>query len=236
MILLIDNYDSFTFNLSRYLQQLGLEVDVVRNDASELTQDLASRYRAIVISPGPKRPDDAGFCLAIVRRWSGILPMLGVCLGHQVICQSFGAKIVRAQRPMHGKKTEMKLRRSPLFEGIPSGLAFGRYHSLVADPNGFPEWLEVIAESPEGEIMATQHREHLTYGVQFHPESVLSTAGHQLLRNFANLAGLPVASEAILSDLLHPKQVDPPGRREDLHLPPEEIHAYHQRYVGDAES
>ena len=225
MILLIDNYDSFTFNLRRYMLQLGLEVEVMRNDAPELLGDLSANYRAIVISPGPKRPEHAGHCLQIVKNWTGRLPMLGVCLGHQVICQTFGASIVRSANPTHGRSTAMELEPSPLFDSIPTGTPFARYHSLVASKQGFPEWLKVTA-SANSEIMAVEHIEHPTYGVQFHPESVLSLDGHRLLQNFAALANLSVKRSVIQLDLLNKEDVLVPEPPEDLHEMPEQIHAF----------
>ncbi len=192
MILLIDNYDSFVFNLRRYLEQLGQVVVVARNDDPVLLEDLSSQYSAIVISPGPKAPSDAGHCLGIVEKWSGILPILGVCLGHQTIYQAFGGEIVKAHKPIHGKSSAIQLEPSRLFDGIEPETHFARYHSLVGSPDSLPDWLKVTAWSePDREIMAVEHREHPTFGVQFHPESVLSPAGHQLLRNFLLSTGQP---------------------------------------------
>lgn len=191
MILLIDNYDSFVFNLRRYLIQLGQEVKVLRHDACELSGDLTKRFTAIVLSPGPKTPQRAGRCLEIVRRYSGSLPIFGVCLGHQVIYEAFGGVVGCGLRPVHGKVSTMRLLPSQLWEGVPEATAFARYHSLVGLQDTLPDCLQVTAWSPEGEVMAVQHRSHSTFGVQFHPESILSLAGHQVLRNFLRCANLP---------------------------------------------
>ena len=277
MLLLIDNYDSFTFNLQRYLVRLGQQVQVVRNDDLRLAAFLgqaavapsgvcdaglqphtayvgsgraralrsspaiSNSYQAaraaplqennyfgfiggigpehptaIVLSPGPKRPSDAGYTLEIIRRFSGELPILGVCLGHQAICEAFGGKIIRGLQPMHGRATPIRLSRSPLFEGLDSStskgptaagstseslIEFARYHSLVADPDSLPSCLQVTAWSTDGQIMAVEHRQHRTYGVQFHPESILSPHGYRLLHNFLKLAGCHVAPQLPASDL-----------------------------------
>lgn len=222
MLLLIDNYDSFVFNLQRYLTQLGQEVCVLRNDAPQLLEDLASEYTAIVISPGPKSPRDAGHCLQVVRKWSGHLPILGVCLGHQVIFEAFGGTIVRAAKPVHGKSSTMHLLTSRLFEGIPSESRFARYHSLIGAADSLPDWLKVIAWSAdEREIMAVEHREHPTFGVQFHPESILSGHGHLLLRNFLHVAGQPDVGPLPKPDLSDPEQANwqAPGEAETLAQP-----------------
>ncbi|MFN3191154.1 MAG: anthranilate synthase component II [Aureliella sp.] len=190
MILLIDNYDSFTFNLRRYLCQLGGRVKVLRNDAPELDEDLSCEYSAIVVSPGPKAPVDAGSCLRLILQWSGKLPILGVCLGHQAIFEAFGGNVVRSNQPIHGRSTPVRIDDSPLFEGIEDGARFARYHSLVCDPNTIPTELRVIATSDEKQVMAIQHHQHATFGVQFHPESILSLDGMRLLRNFLRIAGI----------------------------------------------
>lgn len=210
MILLIDNYDSFTFNLKRYLVQLGQEVTVVRNDAELLRSNLADSHSALVISPGPKTPQAAGMCLSIVAQYSGQLPILGVCLGHQVIYEACGGVVGRALRPTHGSASPMQLLTSPLFAGIESGTVFARYHSLVGLPASLPESLRVIAWSPEREIMAVEHKQHATFGVQFHPESILSLSGHRLMRNFLVAAGLATVDSLPLGDLSDPAQVNPP--------------------------
>lgn len=199
MILLIDNYDSFTYNLVRYLRLLGQEVVVARNDAVELAE-LADRCQALVISPGPKIPAEAGECLAIVRALAGCKPMLGICLGHQVIYEAMGGLVVRAVKPTHGRTTPMQLAETAIFAGIPNQTPFARYHSLIGQPASLPSCLEVIAWSPEQEIMAVAHREFALFGVQFHPESVLSTEGFQLLANFLRIAGLPTPTTLPTND------------------------------------
>jgi len=184
MILMIDNYDSFTWNLVQYLEELGEEVRVARNDALDCDGIEALRPEAIVISPGPKRPDDAGVSLAAVRRFSGRLPILGVCLGHQAIGQAFGGRVVRAPTLMHGKTSPIRHDGRTLFQGLPNPFTATRYHSLVLDPGSVPADLDVSATTPDGVIMGLRHRRHRTEGVQFHPESVLTEAGRPLLKNF----------------------------------------------------
>ena len=190
MILLIDNYESFVYNLDRYLQRLGQKTLVVRSDA--ITVEAISRLSldAIVISPGPKSPDEAGCSMEVVRRLSGHTPILGVCLGHQAIGQAFGGHIVRAQAPMHGKSSVIRHDGSPLFHDIPSRFQVGRYHSLVIEPASLPSTLVATAWADDGTIMAVQHVEYPVFGVQFHPESILTVAGYQVLANFLSLAGL----------------------------------------------
>ena len=190
MILLIDNYDSFVYNLDRYLQRLGQRTLVVRSDA--ITVDALGRLSldAIVISPGPKSPDEAGCSMEVVRRMSGQTPILGVCLGHQAIGQAFGGRIVRAHAPMHGKSCMIVHDESPLFDDIPTRFQVGRYHSLIIEPASLPDSILATAWADDGTIMAIQHRLHPVYGVQFHPESILTTAGYQVLANFLVLAGL----------------------------------------------
>ncbi|MFT5429862.1 MAG: anthranilate synthase/aminodeoxychorismate synthase-like glutamine amidotransferase [Myxococcota bacterium] len=188
-LLMIDNYDSFTFNLVQYFGVLGAEVEVVRNDAIELDEIAAKKPDALVISPGPCTPSDAGVSVAAVRRYSGELPILGVCLGHQSIAVAFGATIVRAGRIMHGKTSPVNHDNENVFKGLPDGFAATRYHSLVADPATIPDVLTVTARSADdGEIMGLVHRTHPTYGIQFHPESILTTSGMDLLANFLRLA------------------------------------------------
>lgn len=227
MILLIDNYDSFTFNLQRYLVRLGEQVTVVRNDDIRLSEAIAEdscaltepwlalpgNPRAVVLSPGPKRPGDAGVCLELVRRLSGKLPILGVCLGHQVICEALGGTIVRARRPVHGLATPMRLGESPLFDGLGNSaddshaVEFARYHSLVAEESTLPACLKVTAWSHDDQIMAVEHRQHATFGVQFHPESILSLQGYRLLQNFLRLAGSQVHPSLPSSDLENERQL-----------------------------
>ena len=210
MILLVDNYDSFVFNLQRYLRQLGQPVQVLRNNDPRLLEDLTRHYSAIVLSPGPKSPREAGHSLAVVQEFSGRIPILGVCLGHQVIYQAFGGRIVRAIQPIHGKSTPLTLAPSRLFEGIPDVAYFARYHSLVGAEDSLPACLKITAWSAEGEIMAVEHREHPTFGVQFHPESVLSLQGHLLLSNFLHCAAIPTLSTLPEPDLENLQQIQPP--------------------------
>lgn len=185
MILVIDNYDSFVYNLARYIVELGFEAEVVRNDQITL-QAIASRgYSHIVISPGPCTPDEAGMCLDVVRHFAGKLPILGVCLGHQVIAQAFGGRIVPAIEPMHGMASVIRRTESARLIGdLPETITVGRYHSLVVSPDGFPEALCVTATSEAGEIMALAHRLYPIFGVQFHPESVLTEHGYAIMDCF----------------------------------------------------
>jgi len=187
MFLLIDNYDSFTYNLWHYLGELGAEVVVKRNDALSVAAALAMRPQGIVISPGPSDPDRAGICLDLVRE-SGNLPTLGVCLGHQVIGQVFGGHVVRAPQPMHGKLSAIRHGGSGVFAGLPNPFEATRYHSLIVDRAGWPNSLTITAETDDGIVMGLQHRERPLHGVQFHPESIASIGGHQLLGNFLRLA------------------------------------------------
>ena len=184
MILVIDNYDSFVHNLARYLRELGWETTVARNDGITLQEIEHLAPSHIVISPGPCTPDEAGISVAAVRRFGGQIPILGVCLGHQCIGQAYGGRVVRAQRPMHGKASRVRHGGGGLFAGLPNPLAAGRYHSLVVDPEGLPAVLKATAFSGEGEIMALQHRRFRVTGLQFHPEAVLTEGGYDLLRNF----------------------------------------------------
>ncbi|EAQ6496076.1 aminodeoxychorismate synthase component 2 [Salmonella enterica subsp. salamae] len=184
MILLIDNYDSFTWNLYQYFCELGAEVQVRRNDALTLARIDALNPQKIVISPGPCTPDDAGISLAVIRHYAGRIPMLGVCLGHQAMAQAFGATVVRAAKVMHGKTSPITHNGQGVFRGLPSPLTVTRYHSLIVDPATLPECFEITAWSETQEIMGIRHREWDLEGVQFHPESILSEQGHALLENF----------------------------------------------------
>ncbi|MBF8464890.1 aminodeoxychorismate synthase component 2 [Klebsiella oxytoca] len=186
MILLIDNYDSFTWNLYQYFCELGAEVQVRRNDELTLAEIVALAPAKIVISPGPCTPNESGISLAVIHHFSGKTPILGVCLGHQAIAQVFGAAIVRAAKVMHGKTSPISHRGQGVFRGLNNPLTVTRYHSLLIDPLTLPECFEVTARSEEGEIMGIRHREFDLEGVQFHPESILSEQGHQLLANFFN--------------------------------------------------
>jgi anthranilate synthase component 2 len=184
VLLLIDNYDSFTYNLAQYLGELGADVHVHRNDAITLEQVAAWRPDNIVISPGPCTPAEAGISVALVQRFAGTIPILGVCLGHQAIGQAYGGRIVRAGRVMHGKLSLVTHRGEGLFSGIKNPLTATRYHSLVIERASLPACLEITAESDDGEIMGVRHREHRVCGVQFHPEAILTEQGHALLQNF----------------------------------------------------
>lgn len=185
MILIIDNYDSFVYNIARYIAELGWPVEVKRNDAVDAARLTA---RAVIISPGPCTPREAGCSLEVIRRWSGRLPILGVCLGHQAIGEAFGGTVARAKRPLHGEASEIIHHGSGVFEGLPNRFLAARYHSLiVTDEDKAPE-LVVTARSDDGEIMGLAHRSHPTFGVQFHPESILTEHGHALLRNFLKAA------------------------------------------------
>ena len=187
MFLLIDNYDSFTYNLWHFLGELGAEVTVMRNDALTVDEALAMKPQGIVISPGPSDPDHAGIGLDLVCR-SGRVPVLGVCLGHQVIGQALGGKVVRAPEPMHGKLSAIRHDGSGVFAGLPNPFSATRYHSLVVERTSLPPALRVTASTEDGLVMGLVHRERPIHGVQFHPESIASTAGHALLKNFLALA------------------------------------------------
>jgi len=191
MILVIDNYDSFTYNLVQYLGALGADVVVRRNDAIDVDEVGALRPQAIVLSPGPCTPAEAGVTVPVVRRWGAEIPTLGVCLGHQAIGEAYGGHVVRARRVMHGKTSRILHDGTGLFAGLPSPLEVMRYHSLVVEDSSLPESLEVVARASDdpSEIHAVRHREHPVWGVQFHPESILTTGGKQILQNFLALAG-----------------------------------------------
>lgn len=185
MILLIDNWDSFVFNLARYFGELGCERKVVRTDAITISKIEALNPTHIVLSPGPCAPNEAGISLEVVNRFAGKIPILGVCLGHQVIGQAFGGKVVRAKHPMHGKSSLIEHNEAGIFSDLSNPLRVARYHSLIVSNDGFPNHiLKITAQSAEGEIMALEHVSLPVYGVQFHPESVLTGSGHQMLRNF----------------------------------------------------
>jgi anthranilate synthase/aminodeoxychorismate synthase-like glutamine amidotransferase len=190
MILLIDNYDSFVHNLARYFQRLGRETRVVRNTAIDAAGALDLRPNAIVLSPGPCTPSEAGCSLEVVRRLSGKIPILGVCLGHQAIGAAFGAAVVRAPEPIHGRTSAIRHEGRGVFRGLPNPLTVGRYHSLVVDPSSLPPELEITARTDDGVVMALAHRNWPVVGVQFHPESILTQSGYELLANFLRLAGI----------------------------------------------
>ena len=184
MILMIDNYDSFTYNLYQYLCQLGADIKVVRNDAVDLSDLDTWDIDAIVISPGPGVPETAGISVSVIKHYSGKLPILGVCLGHQAIGYAFGGKVVSAKRLMHGKTSTITADGKSIFEGIDKPFQAMRYHSLVVSGDELPDCLEITAESEDGEIMGLRHRNHPTEGIQFHPESIMTPVGKRLLRNF----------------------------------------------------
>lgn len=186
-ILLIDNYDSFTYNLAQYLGELGAEVAVERNDATTIAAIAAKRPDAIVISPGPCTPNEAGISMDVIRELSATIPILGVCLGHQCIGQVFGARIVRAAQVMHGKTSQIFHDEAGMFAGISNPFVATRYHSLVIAPESMPDVLEVSAKTWQDEIMGVRHKTLRVEGVQFHPESIMTTAGKQLLANFLGL-------------------------------------------------
>ncbi len=188
MLLMIDNYDSFTFNLVQYLGELGQDVHTVRNDQLSLQDIEALRPERIVISPGPCAPEQAGISVAVLRHFAGRLPMLGVCLGHQAIATAFGGAVVRARTIMHGKTSSIEHDGRGVFAGLPSPYTVVRYHSLAIEQASLPACLEVSARTDDGEIMGVRHREHAIEGVQFHPESIESEHGHRLLRNFLQLS------------------------------------------------
>ena len=188
MFLLIDNYDSFTYNLRHYLGELGAEVEVRRNDALNADQAIELGTDGIVLSPGPCDPDKAGICLDLIEKAAGRLPILGVCLGHQCIGQAFGAKVVLAPKPMHGKVSEIKHKETALFDGIPTDFMATRYHSLTLDPDSLPDCLAVTAESDDGVIQGVSHQQLPVHGVQFHPESIASEHGHRLIQNFLEIS------------------------------------------------
>ena len=187
MILMIDNYDSFTWNLVQYLGELGNEPRVIRNDQITVKDALAMNPDAIVISPGPGRPDDAGISKELIRDASGSIPILGVCLGHQCIGEVFGGKVVRAERLVHGKTSAVIHNGRGIFLDVDNPFQATRYHSLLVAREGLPPALQVVAWTPENEIMSIRHQSHETWGVQFHPESILTTHGKELLRNFLRL-------------------------------------------------
>ena len=187
-VTLIDNYDSFTFNLVHYLGELGAEVTVWRNDEIGVAETLADEPDAIVLSPGPCTPNEAGICLDLVREASGTTPILGVCLGHQAIGQAFGGDVVRAPAPLHGKVSTISHNSRGLFRGLNGPFQATRYHSLIIERSTAPADLEVSAETDDGLIMAIEHRDRPVYGVQFHPESIASENGKQILQNFLDMA------------------------------------------------
>ena len=188
MLLLIDNYDSFTYNLFHYLGELGADVVVKRNDALTAAEALALRPEGIVLSPGPCTPNEAGICLELIREAKGSVPILGVCLGHQAIGQVYGGKVVRAPAPMHGKLSRIHHNGRSVFRGLNNDFEATRYHSLTIAPESMPADLEITAHADDGVIMGVMHKNHPVHGVQFHPESIASENGHALLQNFLTIA------------------------------------------------
>ena len=188
MLLLIDNYDSFTYNLFHYLGELGADVVVKRNDALTVAEALALRPEGIVLSPGPCTPNEAGICLELIREAKGSVPILGVCLGHQAIGQVYGGKVVRAPAPMHGKLSRIHHNGRSVFRGLNNDFEATRYHSLTIAPESMPADLEITAHADDGVIMGVMHKNHPVHGVQFHPESIASENGHALLQNFLTIA------------------------------------------------
>ena len=190
MLTLIDNYDSFTFNLLQFIGDLGVGCNVVRNDKTTPTEVFAQKPEAVIISPGPCDPDRAGICLELIREAPANLPIFGVCLGHQCIGQVFGGEIVRAPNIMHGKLSDIFHDSAYVFEDLPAPLSVTRYHSLTVAPESVPDCLKVTAQTSDGVIMGLRHRQRPVYGVQFHPESIASHAGHKILANFLKIAGI----------------------------------------------
>ena len=193
MIILIDNYDSFVYNLARYIAELGCKSDVVRNDAVNVEEVARMAPRAIVISPGPCTPNEAGISMALIRELGSRIPILGVCLGHQALAAALGGNVIRAPEPVHGRTSLIDHGGKRLFAGLPNPLRATRYHSLIVEEATLPRELRITARTAEGIPMALEHATWPAFGVQFHPESILTDAGHRLLANFLRLAGLPVA-------------------------------------------
>lgn len=196
MILVIDNYDSFTYNLVQYLGELGEEVVVYRNDEIDLAGIEALKPDHILISPGPCTPNEAGISMDTIAYFKGKIPMLGVCLGHQSIGQVFGGNVIRAEKLMHGKTSQMHHHGKGVFEGLPSPFTATRYHSLIVERESLPDCLEITAETLDGEIMGLRHKKYPIEGLQFHPESIMTDHGHRMLRNFLQLRASAASSEA----------------------------------------
>lgn len=196
MLLIIDNYDSFTFNLVHYVEELGQPTRVARNDAISADEAVGGAYSAILISPGPGRPDKAGICLDVIRRAPDTLPIFGVCLGHQAMAEAFGGQIVQAREIMHGKTSAVTHDSTGVFAGLPSPFTAARYHSLAAEEASLPAELIVTARTADGEIMGLRHRTRPLHGVQFHPESIASQHGHKVIANFLELSRGPAVRAA----------------------------------------
>jgi len=195
MLTLIDNYDSFTFNLVQFIGDLGADCQVVRNDKATPKGILAAKPQAIILSPGPCDPNKAGICLDLIKAAPEDMPIFGVCLGHQCVGQAFGGEIVRAEKIMHGKLSHIKHGGDGVFDSLPNPLTVTRYHSLVIAPDSIPDCLDISAQTDDGIIMAVKHKSRPIYGVQFHPESVATVHGHKLLGNFLQNAGMNVAAD-----------------------------------------
>lgn len=196
MILVIDNYDSFTYNLVHYLNELGAETLVYRNDALSVEEALGLKPQGVLLSPGPCTPNEAGICLDLLAAAPDDLPILGVCLGHQAIGQAYGGQVVRAKAIMHGKTSPIEHTGKGVFAGLPNPVTATRYHSLSVEPSTMPAVLEVTAWTEDGEVMGFQHRTKPVHGVQFHPESIATEGGHAMLANFLKLAGVPPLVDA----------------------------------------
>jgi anthranilate synthase component 2 len=190
MLILIDNYDSFTYNLVHFLGELGAPCEVIRNDKITADNVLKKKPKAIVLSPGPCTPNEAGICLDLIAKAGPKIPLLGVCLGHQAIGQVYGGNVIRAPEPMHGKLSTIRHTGKGVFKGLPERFEVTRYHSLIVERKSLPDCLEITAETSDGIIMGLQHKTHPVHGVQFHPESIASEQGHALLANFLELAGM----------------------------------------------
>ncbi len=190
MLVLIDNYDSFTYNLVHFLGELGTTSEVIRNDKITADEVIKMKPKAIVLSPGPCTPNEAGICLDLIEKAGSKIPLLGVCLGHQAIGQAYGGKVIRAPEPMHGKLSTITHTDKGVFKGLPPRVEVTRYHSLIVERKSLPDCLEVNAETSDGVIMGLMHKTHPVHGVQFHPESIASEQGHALLANFLEIAGL----------------------------------------------
>ena len=201
MIILIDNYDSFTWNLWHFLSELGADVKTIRNDAHSVDEILALNPSGIVLSPGPGTPDKAGICIPLIQKAAQHIPILGVCLGHQAICEAFGGTLRLVSPPVHGKLSLITHKDRALFTGLDQNIPVTRYHSLVADEKTWPACLEVDATTETGQIMGCHHKEFLTYGVQFHPESIASVGGYRMLLHFLRKTGLNKIDEAQVTAL-----------------------------------
>ncbi len=199
MLTLIDNYDSFTYNLVHFLGELGARCDVVRNDAVSVDAIISKKPGAIILSPGPCTPNEAGICLDLVRAAGKTIPILGVCLGHQAIGQAYGGQVVQAPYLMHGKLSQVSHRGKGIFKDLPRTFEATRYHSLILERSTLPDCFSITAQTSDGVIMGIQHKRHPVHGVQFHPESIASEHGHAVLANFLRLAGLKVKEHANLA-------------------------------------